>query len=268
MNGSFPVLDASGKTDTGLKRDQNEDYYDMLLPKDGVSEGLFIVADGIGGMSGGDIASKSTVREIIRRYTTYRAQDVPASAQDIMLFTLEETNVHIRNQASKIGLARMGSTVAGIVLLADLQTVVFNVGDSRVYRIRNGRIERLTRDQTLSEQQIEQGIITREEAQHIRNSPITAYLGQPMPIQPYCNEISSLQGDIYIICSDGLWNLVKDPEILQIVARSSSEAAVDKLIKLVLKRGAPDNVTVIITRIGTAPRPTTSILSKLMDIFG
>jgi serine/threonine protein phosphatase PrpC len=257
MTGSLPVLDVAGLTDTGLKRERNEDNYEIRLP-DGekLHEALFLVADGIGGMSGGDIASKVAVEEIPRRYYGYRSLNGTAGSDQlgVLLNSLEETNIHIRDEAERIGLSRIGTTIAGVVLGPNLETVTFNVGDSRVYRIRGGSIEQLTRDQTLAEQQLAEGIITLEQARSTRNSPITAFLGQPSPINAIYQVTPSQLGDVFVLCSDGLWNMVDDDEIHRIIIRYPAQFAVRRLVDMTLKRGAPDNVTVIIARLGRPPR--------------
>jgi PPM family protein phosphatase len=256
MTGSLPVLDVAGLTDTGLKRERNEDNYEIRLP-DGerLHEALFLVADGIGGMSGGDIASKVAVEEIPRRYYEYRSLNGAGGDRlDVLLNSLEETNIHIRDEAERVGLLRIGTTVAGVVLGPDLETVAFNVGDSRVYRVRGSTIEQLSRDQTLSEQQLEQGLITLEQARATRNSPITAFLGQPSPINAIYQVTPSQLGDVFLLCSDGLWNMVDEDEIHRIIIRYPAQFAVRRLVDMTLKRGAPDNVTVIIVRLGRPPR--------------
>ncbi|MFN8371819.1 MAG: PP2C family serine/threonine-protein phosphatase [Anaerolineae bacterium] len=257
MTGSLPVLDVAGLTDTGLRRERNEDNYDIRLPADETEcEALFLVADGIGGMSGGDIASKAVVEEITRRYFAARTEinGAGGSYVDLLHSTIEETNVHIREQATKVGLMRIGSTVAGMLLRPSMDAIVFNVGDTRVYRVRGNDIEKLTRDQTLSEQQLEQGLITAAEARATRNSPITSFLGQPTPIAPAYQIVSAQAGDVFIICSDGLWNLVDDEEIHRVSIRYPAQYATKRLVDMTLRRGAPDNVTVIIVRIGRPPR--------------
>ena len=256
MTGILPVMDVAGLTDTGLKRERNEDNYEMRVPEgEHTNEALFLVADGIGGMSGGDIASKATVQEITRRFYAYRSMNGAAGdIMDVLQNSIEETNVHIREQADKVGLMRIGSTVAGVVLRPSMEAIVFNVGDTRVYRVRGSSMEKLTRDQTLAEQQLEQGIITLAEARAARNSPITAFLGQPSTIAPLYQVASAQMGDIFVLCSDGLWNLVDDDEIHRIAIRYPAQFAVKRLVDMTLKRGAPDNVTVIIVRLGRPPR--------------
>ncbi|NWF70168.1 MAG: serine/threonine-protein phosphatase [Chloroflexi bacterium] len=264
---SLPVLDIAGQSDIGLKRERNEDCYEIRAtpPLAGAEDALFLVADGIGGMSGGDVAARAAVEQIIQRYYRGRVNGHRGEPLDVLQNTLEETNLHIREQASALGLMRIGSTIAGLVLQSSLHAIVFNVGDTRVYRIRGAQIEKLSQDQTLSEQQLAQGLISHEEARSTRNSPITAFLGQPTPIEAAYQTTDMREGDVFVLCSDGLWNLVKEDEIVQIIARAPAKMAVDRLIRMTLKRGAPDNVTVVIVRIGAAPR--LGLFSRLFTKF-
>jgi serine/threonine protein phosphatase PrpC len=252
MSNQLPVIDVAGQTDVGKKRTRNEDFYKILVPPRGVQQeklgALFLVADGMGGVGGGDIASKSATEEIIREYyDTKSSQDSP---QQRLQTALESANSYLQKQAARVGLQRIGSTVAGAVLTSTDEVVVFNVGDSRVYRVRQGKIEKLSQDQSVMAKQIESGLLTEEEARVERNNNLTAFLGQPIPLTPVYRKASARKEDILVICSDGLWSLVEDNEILEVVQNNTAKQAVQKLVNLALKRGAPDNVTVIVLRIG------------------
>jgi protein phosphatase len=251
----LPPLDVFGKTDVGLKRTRNEDTFKMLQPPAGSplerQGALFIVADGMGGMGGGDIASQAAVDELTRQYY---GEITGVDPLQRLTAALEAANAHVRNQAQVVGLPRIGSTAAGVVLLPNRSLIIFNVGDSRVYRIRGSIIEQLSRDQSVLANQIEMGLISEEEARRSRNVNVTAFIGQPKALNAVFKEGEAQQGDVFVICSDGLWDLVQQNEILAIVARSPAKRAVSQLIELARKRGAHDNVTVIVVRIGSAPR--------------
>jgi serine/threonine-protein phosphatase Stp1 len=248
------TLDVASLSDIGLKRQRNEDYCEFRIPPPDSPEygrgALFIVADGMGGMGGGDVASKTAVQEIMQQYYTVTSTD-PLSA---LKATLEAANVAVRAQAARVNLPRIGATAAGLVLLPDGEALWLNVGDSRVYRIRQNFIELLSRDQSVLQHQLDAGYISEEEARVARNVNVTAFIGQPTPIEPVYRRAAAQPGDVFILCSDGLWDLVQPNEMLNIVQHASSQVAVRKLVALARKRGAPDNVTVIIVRLGTAPR--------------
>ena len=179
---------------------------------------------------------------------------------------LESANIFVREQADAVGLPRIGSTAAGVVLTSDGEAVVFNVGDCRVYRVRNGQIERLSRDQSVMERQIEAGIMTEEAARAMRNSMVTAFLGQPLPIVPYFHRVKAQPGDTFIICSDGLWGLAEAGELLRIMKKTPSRTAVRKFVNLALSRGGNDNITSVVVRLGNPPARRLSWLIPLLAL--
>lgn len=262
----FGSLDVAELTDVGIKRQRNEDASRMLVPPPDVPEAvfgaLFIVADGMGGLGGGDIASKSAIDEVVRAYydLNNRQRDLAVRLQD----ALESANIFVREQAQSMGLTRIGTTAAGLVLTPDGEAIVFNVGDCRVYRVRNGHMERLSRDQSVMERQIEAGVVTEEAARAMRNSMVTAFLGQPMTIVPHYHRVKVQPGDVFLICSDGLWSLAETDEMLRIIRRSPARAAVRRFINLALKRGGNDNITAILVRFG---RPPTGLLGRVLPLL-
>lgn len=245
-------LDLAALTDVGLKRKQNEDSYRMFVPPPGSREAalgaIFFVADGMGGLGGGDVASKSALDEFVRVYYSSATADFEERLDD----ALESANVFVREQAPRVGLMRIGSTGAGMVLRPTGEAIIFNVGDCRVYRIRGGSIERVSRDQSVMERQLEAGM-SEDDVKATRSSMVTAFLGQPLPLKPVLNRDKVQQGDVYIICSDGLWGLVDYKEIAAALKGTPAHVAAKKLVDLALKRGGNDNITVIIVRIGAAP---------------
>jgi serine/threonine protein phosphatase PrpC len=250
-----PTLDVAKQTDVGLKRKRNEDFCQFLIPASGGPQekygALFVVADGMGAMGGGDVASQSAVEEIIRNYYAPTADDHPLPR---LKGALEAANVFVRDQAQKIGLSRIGATAAGMILIPGGEVVLFNVGDSRVYRVRRRYIELLTHDQSVLQTQRDEGAVSDEDARLSRNVNVTSFIGQPTPVTPIYRRAKAQLGDIFVICTDGLWDLVEPYEILDIVQHAPAQAAVHKLVALARRRGAPDNVTVIAVRIGTSPR--------------
>lgn len=257
---SLYQLDAAGQTDTGLKRNRNEDAYKVLVPPTDAPQSalgaLFMVADGMGGMGGGDIASRATLEEIIRQF--YAGADAPEDTVSHLLKAVEAANSFVRKQAAEINLAHIGSTVAGLVLTPQDEAIIFNVGDSRVYRSRASYIELLSRDQSVNAQQMEAGQITSDDGRS--NNNLTAFVGQPVPLKPMLHRTSVQSGDTFIICSDGLWSLVEPNEILDTVKGVSAEKGAGRLISLARKRGAPDNVTVIIVHLEARKKRYSGIL--------
>lgn len=245
-------LDAGAKTDIGLKRQRNEDAFVIRLPGGDTTEdepnAFFVVADGMGGMGGGDVASRAAIAELLR--TFYHDSTASVALLARLDTALEATNVYVRSQASTVGLPRIGTTIAG-VLLTPREAIIFNVGDSRVYRVRAGHIEQLSYDHSVDESQDERAAV---ETRSARNANLTAFLGQARPIKPYYQCEAAQAGDIFIICSDGLWDLVTPAEICRLVTRSTAQRAANRLIRLVRQRGAPDNVTAVVVGLAHPPR--------------
>lgn len=257
MAEQYRTLDVAGLTDVGIKRKKNEDFYDFTVPPPDSPQfktygAMFVVADGMGGMGGGDAASQVATKTLLQRYYAPATQGIsPLSA---LKEALEAANVAVREEAKRLSRLRIGSTGAGLVLLPDGEALVWNVGDSRVYRVRQSYIELLTHDQSVVQAQIDGGLITEEEAREARNVNVTAFLGQPTPIQPVLRRMQTQLDDVFLMCSDGLWDLVEAHELLTIVQNNPAEAAAKKLIKMARDRGGPDNITVIIVRLGNPPR--------------
>lgn len=248
------ALDTAALSDIGLKRQRNEDASGIFIPPPDVDQeplgALFMVADGMGGLGGGDVASRYALNETVRAY-----YDVSTGEGDLprrLQHALQSASNVVSAQAPKIGLPRIGATAAGIILTTAGDALIFNVGDCRVYRVRGSQIERLSHDQSVMERRIEDGISPERAAQETGSAMVTAYLGQPRPVKPECRVDRALADDIYVICSDGLWTLLTPEEILKLTRREPSDRAAQKLIRLALKRGAPDNVTVVVVRLGKA----------------
>ncbi len=263
------VLDVAELTDVGLKRQKNEDTPKMLVPPPGTNQeelgALFMVADGMGGLGGGDVASKIAVEQIARGFYS---PDNPGTDTLARLKTaMESANVQVREQAPRLGLPRIGSTAAGMILSKSGDVLAFNVGDCRIYRVRGNYIEPLSRDQSVMARQIESGMLTEEEAKVQRSSMVTAFIGQPIPLEPGIRRETAREGDVFVMCSDGLWSLVDANEILEAIKRNPARIAVRKLIRLALKRGGNDNVTAVVVRIGRAPRRLGAFLLRLVALL-
>ena len=251
------TLDVAGLTDVGLKRKRNEDHYAYKLPPLDSAQfkqygAFFVVADGMGGMGGGDAASHTAVDEMLTRYYTPEIPDITPLAA--LKAALEAANVAVREKAKAMNMPRIGTTGAGLILQPDGEALLWNVGDSRAYRIRKNYIELLTRDQSVLQGQIEGGLISEEDARQARNVNVTAFIGQPTPIQPVYHRTQTHHDDVFVICSDGLWDLVEPHELLSIVQATPAKQATRTLIDLARERGGPDNITVIIVRIGPPPK--------------
>lgn len=221
-------------TSTGHVRQVNEDSYLALPP-------LYAVADGMGGHEAGDVASAVAI-EVLSRY----ARGGPLSA-DAVLAALDEANRAVigRGEAH-----RMGTTVTGLAVLgtpSDTQLMVFNVGDSRVYRLSGGRFDQVTVDHSEVQEMVLAGALTREQARiHPRRNIVTRALGSDLVVRPDHWLLPAVAGDRYLVCSDGLTGELTDEEVCSLLAPDDPQRAADDLVAAADGAGGHDNTTVIV----------------------
>jgi serine/threonine protein phosphatase PrpC len=224
-------------TSAGRVRHVNEDSYRAAPP-------LFVVADGMGGHSSGDLASRIAIEEM-NACVALR----PLFAEAV-LTALEHANRHIIERGAANG---MGTTAAGLAALETAggdHLMVFNIGDSRVYRLSGGRLEQLTVDHTEVQELILAGVITREQARtHPRRNVVTRALGSDAGLLPDHWLLPAADGDRYLICSDGLFSELPDEDILPLLAAGAPQQAADALVAAANDAGGRDNVTVIVVDI-------------------
>ena len=246
----FPASTSCTAADThpGFRRENNEDSFGTCV--DSASGcALLFVADGIGGNSGGDLASQFTAKNLLAQWKRFSEGKTPAADETFAFLrdTLENINRTVYGINADQGTlsAPMGTTIAALVLLP-VQIVVAHAGDSRVYRIRRNRIECLTEDHSLVQKWVHDGVMSAEDAKiHPMSHVIYKSIGQQRCLEPDIRILDREHGDKFIVCSDGLMCHVPDPEILDIVGRSGcAQDAVQELIRTALKRGGHDNVTV------------------------
>lgn len=241
-----------GMTDVGLKRGHNEDNY---LINDELS--LFVVADGMGGHAGGEYASAicvTTVEEIISTMEIH--EDVGEGAGDIIEIQGERIRYAIRLAGRRIfekaneerEFHGMGTTAVA-VLLSTNHAFVAHVGDSRVYRKRNGVLEQLTEDHSLVNEKLKAGLITEEEARnHKMRNVITRSLGYQEEVEVDLGVVPVEPGDEFILCSDGLSGHLDGEELGAELKGSLLESA-RRMVEIACQRGGEDNITVVLFRV-------------------
>jgi protein phosphatase len=247
-------LQVAAATDLGLRRANNQDSQAVALAsgrEKWESRGhLFLVADGMGAHAAGELASK--LASDITPLSYYKLAG--GTAPEALLAAIHEANTHIytRGQASD-DFKGMGTTLSVLVLLPQ-GSLTAQVGDSRVYRWRNHRIEQLTFDHSLVWELRASGQFGDQEVpSYIRKNIITRSLGPNAQVQVDLEGPTPVQvGDVFLLCSDGLSGPVQDDEIGKIVGCLDPNEAVRALIDLANLRGGPDNITVIVVRV-TAP---------------
>jgi PPM family protein phosphatase len=245
-------IEVSSQSDIGCLRQNNEDSFGYWEPEDDqqfLRKGrLAVVADGMGGYEGGQEASRLAVETLVGVYRDFGGDDPQAA----LVEALQTAHEQIRQYSfAHPELRGMGTTCTAAAIVQDALYYV-HVGDTRLYLIRDGQITRVTRDHSYVGRLVESGMISQEEAEtHPQRNILTAALGtnpdlimdspgQPEPLRPE---------DVLLICSDGLWGLVRDSEILDAVENKSAEQAGRELIELARERGGPDNITVEILRL-------------------
>jgi len=263
MSTSFPLdgmrVRFSGETNVGMKRAHNEDS--LYLPE---AERLAIVADGMGGHASGEVASKMAVETIAaffkatqdEQQLTWPFKMDRGHRYDVnrMVTAIKLANLKIHEQAQKDPRCHgMGTTVVSTLFLDDA-IVVGHVGDSRLYRRREGVFEQITEDHSLLNDYIKMKHLSPEEiAAFPHKNVIVRALGMKDTVQVDVHIETPRMGDVYILCSDGLSGMVKDEEIADIATRERDlDAACERLISMANQNGGLDNITVVAIRIEAA----------------
>ncbi len=267
------ALQMVSRTDAGMVRSHNEDavYANPAF-------GLAVLADGMGGYNAGEVASGMAVsllgaelEKAFRKTAPYRMD----AAGKLYAHTALEHEIARANAAifqaaqSQPQYAGMGTTLVVTAFYDNMMTVA-HIGDSRLYRLRGEDFQLLTRDHSLLQEQIDSGMITPEEARHSQNKNlVTRALGVDPAVQPEIRDYDTMPGDIYLLCSDGLNDMVQDEEValtLRTLAANLGLAAT-QLIQTANDSGGRDNVSVILVRIlheHAAPR---GWLARLLEWF-
>jgi len=248
-------LIGTGLTDVGVTRRHNEDSFHVDN-----EIGLFVVADGVGGQNAGEVASRMSVEVIKTHFRKARDESVPFVGQPDKKMS-EATNrlasaIRLANQVvhesskSNPAMKGMGSTVVAITVTDSGNLAIAHAGDSRAYLLRHGGIFQLTNDHSLVAEQVRQGLISEEEARNSKvKNVITRALGAMEEVDVDMDEQPLEDGDMVLLCSDGLTNMVDDDTIQGIIEASQSmEDACSRLIKLANQNGGKDNITAVLAR--------------------
>lgn len=236
----------SAGTDTGRVRQSNQDSYAIGELPDGGA--WAVVCDGMGGHAGGNVASSLAVKRISEDIkSNYRSGMKPSSVKNMLETAVVAANADVFDAAIKSNELRgMGTTVVAAVCSSDL-CVVAHVGDSRCYRISEGKIIQVTKDHSLVQELVDAGVITPEEAiNHPRKNIITRALGTNDDIEVDFSDFFISDGDILLICTDGLTNHVSDEDIKKCFSDSNAFDYSDRLIKLANENGGSDNITAVV----------------------
>jgi protein phosphatase len=251
------ALQAAGASDPGRQREENEDAF-ALYPK----SRLYLVADGMGGRAGGAMAARTAVEEIEHFFREQHAAPrspwpFPIDKASSLGCNLLRVGMQVANQTirevatTKPEFHRMGATVAALAV-GETQIVVAHVGDVRVYRLRAGVLVALTRDHSvLEEVRAARPEISDEELAAIgHRNVVTRALGSRPEVEPSVSSHELERGDMYLICSDGLWGSVPDVDLAnRMAATVDLDAGAQRLIEAANAAGGPDNITAVLVRI-------------------
>ena len=248
-------IEVAGETNVGMKRTHNEDNFSILE-----EAGLYIVADGMGGHASGEVASKMAV-DSLREFFAATAQDPERTwpykmdrskgyEENRLITGIKLANLRIYESAQRDPRQRgMGTTIVTMFAVED-GVYVAHVGDSRGYRIRDGKIEQLTEDHSLLNDYIKMKRLTPEEiANFPHKNVIVRALGMKDTVKVDTRYEQPRAGDTYLLCSDGLSGPVTDPDMLDIVQNSPDlKTATNRLIQRANEHGGPDNISVVLAR--------------------
>lgn len=246
-------ITAASKTDVGLVREENEDALLFCQPSDprvfeerGI---LAVVADGVGGNSAGEVASRTAVETIQDTYFQGFDHEPIAAALER---AVKEANRRIIDLSEKNALYKGMATTCTALVVRQSDLVIAHVGDSRAYCLRNGELRRLTEDHTLVNELLKKGLVSEEEAKdHPQSNVIVRALGSQGDIDVDVIEFVAEGEDCYLLCSDGLSNLVADEEIAQILSSSTPFVSCETMVELARQRGGYDNITVQVIKVST-----------------
>jgi PPM family protein phosphatase len=238
------IKELAYKTDIGKVRNNNEDY--ILVDED---SRIFIIADGMGGTIGGEVASKTAVT-IIYKLLKDRLTETEIIDQEEINDYINQTNRIVYEKGVNESLTGMGTTLIAGYLTEDILRLV-HTGDSRVYMIRNKNIIQLTQDHSVVEELVKKKLITREEARehHLRHM-ITKVIGSRENIVPDFLDVDLKKGDLILMCTDGLSEMLNDEQILSVVLKNkTANQKCDDLVATSNKEGGLDNISVILIQL-------------------
>ena len=242
------MIIAYAKSDIGKARQTNQDFFSISESLDDVQ--LYILADGMGGYNGGEIASKMATT-CVKKYIQNNFKQTPKDRENLIQLvgsSMEYANMVIYEKSKEDkALENMGTTLE-ICLIHNNKVYIGHVGDSRIYRVRKQFIRKLTQDHSYVQKLVKDGKITEEEAEiHPKKNMLMKAIGCSAFVEPDVSVKGFLKDDILVMTSDGLTNMVPKEEIFKVV-QGNIQHAPGRLIELANKNGGIDNITVVIIK--------------------
>ena len=234
-------------TDTGRLRNSNQDCVFCEENEIGRFPNLFLVADGMGGHQAGDLASRMCVNEIAAQISKIEARTLVGAFET----AIQEANTRVYQKSLEdVAFSGMGTTLVGAVIQGNTAYIV-NIGDSRLY-LYHETLRQITVDHSLVEEMVQSGEIQKEEMRtHPNKNIITRALGTDTSVRPDCFEVKVEEGDVILLCSDGLTNMVDDTAIEETLRehRDDMKLAGESLVQQANEAGGKDNISVILVRL-------------------
>ena len=236
------------KSDIGRERKTNEDFYYVSKPEDKIR--LFILADGMGGYKGGEIASNLAIK-CTKNYIENNFKETPKDRESLIQLiasSMEYANMVVYEKSRENKEYEGMGTTLEVCLIYNNKAYIGHIGDSRIYRIRKTFIRKLTTDHSYVQKLVKDGTITKEEAEkHPKKNMLMKALGCNAFVEPDVSVKGFLRDDILLISSDGLTNMVKQEDIFKI-AKGNIEKAPIRLVDLANENGGLDNITVVVIK--------------------
>jgi len=238
----------SAHSDVGMIRSGNEDNHDSDV---NVSRGVFVVADGMGGHAAGEVASLMAVQIVMRELAELREVDDSGKAAARLAESLRIANRSIHDRTVAESDKQGMGTTASVLVLDDQSYLIGQVGDSRVYLVRDGALIQLTKDHSYVQEQVDAGFLTPEQAKyHPYSNVITRCVGASHDVEPDVFRGDAKVGDVFLVASDGLTGMVDDRRIQTLLmSRAEPERKVNSLISEANGRGGLDNITAIVVHV-------------------
>ena len=247
-------IEASGLSEVGHVREENQDAIRLAEPHRSGSDGLlYALADGMGGYAHGGVASSLALQTF---FETFYDERTPMASKRLRR-GIESANLAVYQAAQRMGVGRMGTTLTGLALFGNMLHIA-HVGDSRAYLIRDGRTTCLTNDHTMVGDLVRMKVLSPDKVRtHAQRSVLNKALGLALFVHPEITELPLRANDRLIVCSDGIWAAIEDQEFGQVaMAARSPQELCRELVDLALARESDDNVSAIalhIRHIATAP---------------
>lgn len=268
------ALEVAGATDPGMVRSNNEDS----IASD-VAKGFVVLADGMGGYNAGEVASgmattmiSTELQGLLEKNPPYVVDEATGKsvAEKILRDQIAKANTSIYQASqSQPQFSGMGTTLV-VALFYDNKVSVAHIGDSRLYRQRGDEFSQVTKDHSLLQEQIDAGMITPEQAKKSANKNlVTKALGIDPSVEPEIHEYDAVPGDIYLLCSDGLCDMVSDEDIGMVLQTlgANLQLCAHQLVQMANDNGGRDNVSVILVRVRQDYKAPRGLAAKLVGWF-